>query len=305
MSIKFLVFFSFLGVAFGGRCHLRGICDKDTSAPCVVDSGLPNTDSEPRIVDTSQLEQETKLAFDKLCPNYKWSDELCCDHDNIKFLVDTLEGEMKKWFGRCPSCYHNIASLYCAISCDPNQADFVSSKRLEVTYRFPSNVWIDVNERVVTGIYDSCKNVRHRQIEAETVMDTFCTGSVCFDVDFFKRIVRDFPLKNARTTGIMITDDAGFSMGTKSLDFETTSCDKIAPGADSPCNCNDCPARNCGKDDKEPKEEVTEKPKEEVTRKPKEDVTEKPKDDGKGSGTKLFLNPFVIGVTIIFVYNFI
>ena len=98
MSPKLLIFCSFLGIAFGGQCHLRGICDKATNAPCIVEE-IDDDDIEPRTLNRSQLTLNEMVTFEKLCQNYKVSQELCCDHENVEFLLETLEGEMNPGSG--------------------------------------------------------------------------------------------------------------------------------------------------------------------------------------------------------------
>ena len=49
-------------------------------------------------------------CVNKLCPNYKWNDGLCYDHENIKFLVDTLEVEL---FHNVHARFQNISEAVC------------------------------------------------------------------------------------------------------------------------------------------------------------------------------------------------
>ena len=89
-------------------------------------------------------------------------------------------------------------------------------------------------------MHASCQNVRHPRNGSRKAIDGYCPG--CSDSDFFKKIIRDYPLKNGLTLGIVVSETAGYL---KALRINTTACDWIAPGADGPCSCGDCPARNC------------------------------------------------------------
>lgn len=251
----------------GSQCSMYGICEKRNGNPfpCAVKHG-------PRAVETSNLNAETVKSFSQLCPNYNLNQDLCCNHEQIEHLVNTLNGEMKTWFYRCPSCYANIASLYCSVTCDPRQSYFVSTTKLSTRDTFASNVYVSGLESYVEKLFKSCENVRYWKRDTLKAMDLFCEG--CIDFEFFKRILRDYPLKPDRTIGITITKDSDIQTQEKALQSELTSCSDIAPGLASACDCIDC--GSCP--------EVTEGSKE-TTTVANNGQGRKNSKDGKGSGS--------------------
>ncbi|CAF0910919.1 unnamed protein product [Didymodactylos carnosus] len=62
----------------------------------------------------------------EMCPHIDTNKntKLCCDIKQLqaigkfKYIVDNL-------IGRCPSCYYNFLRIFCEMSCDPNQSDFI------------------------------------------------------------------------------------------------------------------------------------------------------------------------------------
>lgn len=278
IRFQLFLFLAFLSSVFGSQCSLYGICRRYNGMliPCKVDQPA-------EYVATNNLNSETTKKFEHLCPNYRSNQQLCCDHEQISNLVITLEGDIKKWFGSCPSCYTNIANLYCSITCDPNQGNFVRGIKLLPNDNFVDTVYVDALKEYVEKLYDSCKHVRHNVVKSLAMVDTICQD--CFDIKFFKRIVQDYPLKNDQTRGIVLKEPS--VDGVKSpLTLEVTSCDQIASNRNSACGCADCPA-SCSPPTEAPKvEEITETPTtESITRR---------RGKGAGSMIRMGVTPFLI-----------
>ena len=66
--------------------------------------------------------------LNEMCPNFVThegvSPKLCCDRKQLvemqkfKYILDNL-------IGRCPSCYFNFLRIFCEMSCNPNQDEFI------------------------------------------------------------------------------------------------------------------------------------------------------------------------------------
>jgi hypothetical protein len=69
----------------------------------------------------------------------------CCPAEQIATMADQF-GMAKLMLGRCPSCYHNFRSLFCAMTCSPYQSRFLTVKDIG-----PST--IDPNKTSVLSIY--------------------------------------------------------------------------------------------------------------------------------------------------------
>lgn len=106
----FLVVLSSHGV-HSRLCVLNGTCGHiqtdlagDVPVPCAANH-------EPRPVDTSSLSHETLEAFKSLCPDVDLKDAVCCNFEQVENLVENLNYIPKGLLERCPSCFHNFASL--------------------------------------------------------------------------------------------------------------------------------------------------------------------------------------------------
>lgn len=207
------------------RCSMYGICERRNGYlyPCVANRTAS-------LVNTIHLDPETVKWFGQLCPRYSLNQDMCCDHDQIELLVETLNGELRRWFYRCPACYANIASLYCSVTCDTNQSGFLSTSKLSTRDSFASYIYIEGSKWYVDQLFGSCEHVRYWQRDSLKAMDFFCEG--CSADEFYKRLLRDYPLKPSRTFG-MVTQRIG-------LRNELWSCPEVVSGFGSACSCADC-----------------------------------------------------------------
>lgn len=101
----------------------------NTSGKCIWYEGIrdgfnqvyPN--GEPKA-----LPLEDVSLLNEMCPNFATqegvSPKLCCDRKQLvemqkfKYILDNL-------IGRCPSCYFNFLRIFCEMSCNPNQDEFI------------------------------------------------------------------------------------------------------------------------------------------------------------------------------------
>lgn len=217
MVLKLLIFLGLLS-GIHAKCSLYGLCagNDGNGIPCTVDQ-------LPQAVDSLKLDARTIKKFNLYCHAYNLENELCCDHEQVSNLVNTLESDVRTWFKKCPSCLRNIFNLYCAVTCDPKQANIVKVERHPQT-EFMSSISINVERKYVEGLYESCKDTRHwRNGHDLTAFDEICPN--CTDVDFLNRIIRDYPLKQGGHIGNVVESII------PSVKFE--SCEKS-------CTCNDC-----------------------------------------------------------------
>jgi Niemann-Pick C1 protein len=52
-------------------------------------------------------------------------------------------GMAKLMLGRCPSCYYNFRSLFCAMTCAPDHSRFLTIKDLGNSTQFPGRVTVE------------------------------------------------------------------------------------------------------------------------------------------------------------------
>ena len=88
----------------------------------------------------------------------------CCSPDQISNMANQF-GMAKLMLGRCPSCYYNFRSIFCAMTCSPDHSRFISVNDRGNSSKFPGQVTVesinylmadDFGQRIV----DSCRWVR-------------------------------------------------------------------------------------------------------------------------------------------------
>ena len=78
---------------------------------------------------------------------------------NINLLVGLV--------GRCPSCARNLRSIFCSMTCDPQQSNFLSPNetmeyldpKTNKTLTLITILNYHISENFVQGLYDSCSEV--------------------------------------------------------------------------------------------------------------------------------------------------
>ncbi|KAL5104238.1 NPC intracellular cholesterol transporter 1 [Taenia crassiceps] len=236
LLILFLLPFRYAYVA-GEHCIWRGLCNttSDENPLYCYKPGPPQSVSEP-----SSLSELLKV-----CPEYQNIENpavslpVCCSPDQIAVFVSSLQ-LVKMFLGSCPSCYANFRRLFCEMTCNPAQSDFLSA----VTIRHDKaveRVNYTLTLRFGEGFFDSCANVQFSGSPAISVIcgDAQCTlpkllkalgtsvnngGRAPFDIDF-----------------ILVDQPSG-----QAMDAPTYACDMpLPPLGPNPgqeaCDCSDCP----------------------------------------------------------------
>uniref|UniRef100_A0A0R3W6D3 SSD domain-containing protein n=1 Tax=Taenia asiatica TaxID=60517 RepID=A0A0R3W6D3_TAEAS len=202
----------------GGQCIWRGLCNKtsDERPLYCYQPGPPQPISE-----SSSL---SKLLL--VCPEYQ--------------DVENPAASLPLRICSCPSCYANFRRLFCEMTCNPAQSDFLSA----VTVRDDKavkRVNYALTHRFGEGFFNSCANVQYSGAPAISIIceDAQCTlpklmealgksvdngGQAPFDIDF---VLVDQPSNQA-------------------MDAPTYACDmRLPPLGPNPgqeaCDCSDCP----------------------------------------------------------------
>ena len=127
-------------------------------------------------------------ALKAICPQYA-DGPVCCDQNQL----DTLLGQIRvprQLFSRCPACLKNFIDHFCAITCDPNSAQYMNGtlgwnpdlKKFEVR-----DATIYLTDTYGQELFDSCKNVRNPSDNAGKVIDLMCgRASPCTRDAWFK-----------------------------------------------------------------------------------------------------------------------
>uniref|UniRef100_V5I345 Putative cholesterol transport protein n=1 Tax=Ixodes ricinus TaxID=34613 RepID=V5I345_IXORI len=141
---------SVVPASVAAHCVQRGNCGKDKltkkTIPC-VDYGPPNN------VSTDSLKLLANMCPDLLKGG---ANKFCCDDHSVKELSDNLAlmGLLTK---SCPSCFYNLARVFCVMTCSPHQDTFqeVAEKQPE-----PGKGLVTLNyymsSAYAKGTFDSC-----------------------------------------------------------------------------------------------------------------------------------------------------
>lgn len=180
-----------------GKCLMFGQCFTDPSVGKVLNCYTPNKPAESSanwdpIVKSNlvsvcaELFQEnngccpmsSRITF----PNvWFFSDaELCCDQKQAEALYLNI-GQLDV-FKRCRSCRHNLRRLFCQFACSPNQVDFLTTNKINVTddgHEYVEAVDFNVSEEFASSTYDSCKEVSMPQT-GQTLMNAVACGKYSY-----------------------------------------------------------------------------------------------------------------------------
>ncbi|CAF4312374.1 unnamed protein product, partial [Adineta steineri] len=126
------------------------------SSKCIWYEGINNGFNQAYLNgEPKPLPLEDIGLLNEMCPHIPTregeSPKLCCDRKQLaemqkfKYIIDNL-------IGRCPSCYFNFLRIFCEMSCNPNQDEFI----------WPLN-FLNIsrpNEQAVISKDDNDENIR-------------------------------------------------------------------------------------------------------------------------------------------------
>ncbi|CAH8648944.1 unnamed protein product [Dicrocoelium dendriticum] len=121
------------------------------------------------------LDNETAYTtLKKLCPNYAQSHNpsLCCDGEQVAFFSASAVAA-QDLLKRCPACWANFRLLLCAMTCDPNQAEFLTPN---IDKSVVSSIVYNVSSTVANTFFNSCKDV---QFAGAHAIDPICASTSC------------------------------------------------------------------------------------------------------------------------------
>ncbi|CAF0977101.1 unnamed protein product [Rotaria sordida] len=87
----------------------------------------------------------------------------CCSADQIGIMADQF-GLAKLMLGRCPSCYYNFRSLFCAMTCSSDQSRFLTIKDIGNSTLYPGRITVEsidynIADDFTQRLLDSCRDV--------------------------------------------------------------------------------------------------------------------------------------------------
>ncbi|KAK0560785.1 niemann-Pick type C- protein 1 [Tilletia horrida] len=101
-----------------GRCNMRGNCGQKSiispALPCAIDA-------EPAKEPDSDAFRQSLV--DVCGPTFA-SGPVCCEPDQVDALKMNLD-QVEPLISSCPACRNNFRALFCALTCNPDQAGFL------------------------------------------------------------------------------------------------------------------------------------------------------------------------------------
>nr|DBA24360.1 TPA: hypothetical protein GDO54_012030 [Pyxicephalus adspersus] len=113
------------------------------------------------------LPEEGHDLLQQLCPSlYYGNVSVCCDIQQLKTLNNNLQLPLQ-FLSRCPSCFFNLMTLFCELTCSPRQSEFLNVTgtidyiKPDVTKENKSIITMDyyIGESFSNAMYNACKDV--------------------------------------------------------------------------------------------------------------------------------------------------
>ncbi|XP_076362116.1 NPC intracellular cholesterol transporter 1-like isoform X2 [Tachypleus tridentatus] len=142
-----------------GKCVMNTECGVDPltglKAPCA--SSVP----------AKPLRNETSVkVLHQLCGKAFKTDfgsPVCCDENQLSSLSDQLQGSLALLLQRCPSCFTNLANLFCMMTCFPDQSSFIRVTKTNKTIQgkeMVTEINYYITDAFTVGLYTNCENVQ-------------------------------------------------------------------------------------------------------------------------------------------------
>ncbi|XP_076800191.1 NPC1-like intracellular cholesterol transporter 1 [Clavelina lepadiformis] len=196
-------------------------------------------------------------SLESVCPmlvSPEGPTKVCCDRSQLRTLETQLTAS-ELIFQRCPSCLENFVTLYCQITCSPNQATFVNVTNLyqnvDETMPGVSGQSVYISKKMADGLHASCKDVTFPQTNGKAIA-LVCngfSGDACTSQQFLNYlgstnngvapVDMDFQ-QIGNNTGINSVTTPEPPEGMDVLDANTYSCNESPKIGSSACSCTDC-----------------------------------------------------------------
>ncbi|CAF0966260.1 unnamed protein product [Adineta steineri] len=174
--LKFLalIFYVLLNsvIAEEGHCIWYGQCGENAMGKTVncYYNGTAKKLTDPTALKT--LETACGMSYNGPDNTYT-----CCAPDQITNMANQF-GMAKLMLGRCPSCYYNFRSLFCAMTCNPQHSRFISINATGTSTKYPDRVTIEAIGYKLADDFgqrflDSCRDVLYPGGNQHS-LDTMC-----------------------------------------------------------------------------------------------------------------------------------
>ncbi|KAG8442189.1 hypothetical protein GDO86_011113 [Hymenochirus boettgeri] len=193
------------------------------------------------------LPAEGHDLLQQLCPSFYYGNNtVCCDVQQLNTLNNNLQLPLQ-FLSRCPSCFYNLMTLFCELTCSPYQSDFLNVTATE-PYTGPDPLKANesitameyyIGERFTNAMYNACKDVEAPSSNVKA-LGLLC-GKDVKDCNATNWIQYMFSKDNGQvpfTITPIFSDNPVTSMFP--MNNATKGCDESVEEDGSPCSCQDC-----------------------------------------------------------------
>ncbi|XP_012870343.1 PREDICTED: Niemann-Pick C1 protein [Dipodomys ordii] len=183
----------------------------------------------------------------ELCPGFFYDNvSVCCDVQQLQTLKSNLQLPLQ-FLSRCPSCFYNLMSLFCELTCSPQQSQFLNVTETEdivdpVTNQTKTNVKAleyYIGQSFANAMYNACRDVEAPSSN-DKALGLLCgkDASACNATNWIEYM---FSKDNGQTpfTITPIFSDLPIH-GMEPMRNATKGCNESVDEITGPCSCQDC-----------------------------------------------------------------
>jgi Niemann-Pick C1 protein len=205
-----------------GYCAMYGLCDASSrdwdSCPANVPAVKPDFD------------------IGKICPQ-RYADAACCDVHQFDRLKDHV-GEAYGILGRCPACYQNLVTFWCAFTCSPDQSLFVDIVDTAIGTegkRVVNHTHYTLSHEFSYGFFDACDYVRFGPTGLRVMQVIFQAST---PLQFFQYMGKEKPAGESPIQVDFTVEPKGAATG--AMAEHVNPCNSSVYTLQ--CSCVDCPS---------------------------------------------------------------
>lgn len=185
----------------------------------------------------------------ELCPGFFFDNvSLCCDVQQLQTLKGNLQLPLQ-FLSRCPSCFYNLMTLFCELTCSPWQSQFLNVTATE-DYFDPETRENKTNVRELeyylgqsfaNAMYNACRDVEAPSSN-EKALGLLCgrDASACNATNWIEYM---FNKDNGQAPFTITPIFSDFSvLGMEPMRNATKDCSESVDEVTGPCSCQDCSA---------------------------------------------------------------
>nr|AAB63372.1 NPC1 [Mus musculus] len=183
----------------------------------------------------------------ELCPGLFFDNvSLCCDIQQLQTLKSNLQLPLQ-FLSRCPSCFYNLMTLFCELTCSPHQSQFLNVTATEDYFdpKTPENktnvkeLEYYVGQSFANAMYNACRDVEAPSSN-EKALGLLCgrDARACNATNWIEYM---FNKDNGQAPFTIIPVFSDLSiLGMEPMRNATKGCNESVDEVTGPCSCQDC-----------------------------------------------------------------